>query len=98
LRCLDAVRLSGEAGFRHHVADVVPWVTVQALFQAALIEIMTNKTHATAEDKDAIQHANLNVLIGFLAGEAARRAKQVEKRAGNEAVHIQDQVRLFFSW
>ena len=56
----------------------------------------TDEPHAAAQDEDAVQNANVNVFIRLLAGETAGRAEQVEEGARDEAVHVQDQIRLLF--
>lgn len=50
-----------------NVRDVIPWVSVEALLQALLIHVMSNKTNAASQHEQGIDCANVDVLLSFLA-------------------------------
>ena len=53
--------------FRHHVRNVVPWMSVQSLLEPLLVKVVTNEAHAAAEHKQCIEGAYLYVLLGLLS-------------------------------
>ncbi len=53
--------------FWHDIWDVVPWMSVQALFESLLVQIVTDESHAAPQNKQRIQCADLNVLLRFLS-------------------------------
>jgi len=67
---------------------------VQALLQAKLVQVVANETHRSAQDENAVQGPDLDVLLRLLLGEAAALAQKVDECDADEAVHVQDQVGL----
>uniref|UniRef100_A0A1I8IKY4 Protein kinase domain-containing protein n=1 Tax=Macrostomum lignano TaxID=282301 RepID=A0A1I8IKY4_9PLAT len=53
---------------RHHIADVVPRVPVEALFEPALVQVVPDEAHASAQHKHAVEGADLNEFVRFLTG------------------------------
>uniref|UniRef100_A0A1I8IMA4 Protein kinase domain-containing protein n=1 Tax=Macrostomum lignano TaxID=282301 RepID=A0A1I8IMA4_9PLAT len=52
---------------RHHIADVVPRVPVEALFEPALVQVVPDEAHASAQHKHAVEGADLNEFFAALA-------------------------------
>jgi len=77
-----------------HVANVVPRVAVERLLEALLVEVVADEADRAAEDKEAVQHTALDVLVRLVAREGARAAEQVYEGAANRAVHVEDEVAL----
>lgn len=76
------------------VADVVPGVPVQTLLQPLLVQVVTNETNASSEDKHPVERSGLDVRLGLVFGEAATVSKKIDKADRDAAVHVQDQVRF----
>lgn len=70
---LTSRRSLSDANVARNVGDVVPRVTVQALLQAALIEVVTNETNRTAEDKKAVQRSDLTERGGTRSDSVSNR-------------------------
>jgi len=49
---------------------------------------LTNKANSSAKHKEAIQHANVEILLCLFASEAARVAQQINHRHCHNAVHV----------
>ena len=54
---------------RENIADVIPWVPVQALFEPLLIEEVSNEANTATEDKQTIESSILNYVLRFIFGE-----------------------------
>merc|ERR1719352_102001 len=76
------------------VRDVVPWMPVQRLLQAPLIQIMPDEAHAACQHEETIQASMLNKLINLCILEGTTGPKHVNKASSNTAIHIQNEVGL----
>lgn len=54
--------------------------------------MVANETNAATQHKQAVERANLDVLVSFFAGEGPAIAKQVDKADGNAAVDVENQL------
>ena len=68
---------------------------VKARPQTFLIQEMRNQADAPAQHEQSIEHPHVQVVFGFLWGESAAVAKQVDEADGNAAVDVEDEVVLF---
>jgi hypothetical protein len=75
---------------RRQVTNVIPWMAIQSLLQAFLIQVMPNKADRAAQDKEPVQTPILNQLIHFLRAKGTATAKHVDKANGNAAVDIEN--------
>ena len=78
----------------HHVGDVVPRVSVQALLESLLVEEVADEAQAASEHEYAVEGAALDELVGLLHGEAAAVAQHVDHGDADDAVHVQNEVGL----
>lgn len=53
--------------FGTNVADVVPWVSVEALLQALLIHVVTDESNAATEHEEWVDGSDVDVFLRFLA-------------------------------
>ena len=82
----------GDVG--EEVGNVVPGVTVQASAQSLLVEVVSNETNATSEDKETVQDTHSEVVLGLLSGESTGVAEQVNEADSNTSVNVEDKVVL----
>eukprot|EP01137_Pigoraptor_chileana_P036093 Opistho-2@31092 len=76
------------------IRNVVPRVAVETLLEPLLVKVVANKSNSAAKNKQSVQEAHLQVLVGLLECEASARAEEVDHAHGNAAVDIEDQIRL----
>ena len=67
---------------------------IQSRPQTLLIEVMRNETNTPAQHEQAIEHAILEIILGFFGREGSAVAKQVDEADGDAAVDVEDQVVL----
>lgn len=67
-------------------------MTVQTLLQSLLIKVVANEANRTAEDKESVEDANVQVLLSLFSGKAATASQQVHDAGGHHAVHVQNEV------
>lgn len=53
---------------------------------------MSNETNATAENEEAVERTNLDVLVCFLTGESTAVAQQVDEADGNATINVEDKL------
>ena len=78
---------------RHVDEDVVCGVAVERCTQALLVEVVADEADGATEDEEAVQGADLDVLIGLLGRESARVAQQVDEADGDAAIDVEDELR-----
>lgn len=67
-------------------------MTVERSLQPLLIEVVTNETNATTENKEAVESTNLDVLVSFLWSESTTVTEQVDEANGNATVDVEDEL------
>ena len=77
------------------IGNVIPRVAIQAGAQALLVEEVGNQADGAAEDKEAVEHAMGQVVLGLFGGKGAAVAQQVDKADGHAAVDVENEVVLF---
>jgi hypothetical protein len=60
LKCLVVVLLG------KYIRDVIPWMSVQALFQSLLVHVMPNETYRTPQNEQRIDGPDINILLRLL--------------------------------
>merc|ERR1712224_252401 len=75
---------------RIHVRDVVPWVAVQRLLQAFLINVMPDKADRAPQHEEPVQHPKLDEFVGLFSRESSTITQQVDKAHGDASIHIED--------
>lgn len=83
---------------RVDVRDVVPWVAVQRLLQAKLVQMMSDETDGTTKNEKTVKAAETDQIVGLGACERPTRAKHVDEAHGDATIDIQDQIRTLFLW
>ena len=68
-------------------------MAVERCTQALLVEVVADETDGATEDEEAVQGANLNVLVRLLGRECAGVAQQVDEADGDAAVNVEDELR-----
>lgn len=58
---------------RKNITDVIPWVSVQALFEPLLIEEVPNEANTATKDEETIESSVLDDILGFIFGEEITR-------------------------
>jgi hypothetical protein len=71
--------------------DVVSGVTVEWCAEPLLVEVVTDETDRAPEDEQAVEGADLDVLVRLLGRERARVAEKVDEAHGNATVNVQDE-------
>lgn len=69
-------------------------MTVETSAQTLLIEVMGNKTNASAEHEETVEDTHLEVVLSLLGGESAAVADEVDEAHGDAAIDVEDQVVL----
>jgi hypothetical protein len=59
--------------------------------------VVTNETNAAAENEEAVERANLDVLICFLTSESTTVTQQVDEANSNATINVQDELKGRFS-
>ena len=54
---------------RENITDVIPRVSVQALFEPFLIEEVSNEANTSTKDEETIESSVLDDILGFIFGE-----------------------------
>merc|ERR1719183_571532 len=88
-------KATGYSGIIGDVCNIVPWMPVQRLLQAPLIQVMADEAHAACQHEETIQASILNKLIDLCILEGATGPKHVNEAGSNTAIHIQNEVGLF---
>ena len=69
-------------------------MSVEALLQPFLVQIMANKTDAPARHKECVKTANFNEVLRFLGTEGSTLVEQIHKESSDTTVNIEDQIRF----
>ena len=69
---------------REDITDVVPRVSVQALFEPFLIEEVSNEANTSTKDKETIESSVLDDILSFIFGE--------------EITKTFNKMNIFFAW
>ena len=77
----------------HVDEDVVCGVAVQRCTQALLVEVVADEANGATEDEEAVQGADLDVLVRLLGREGAGVAQQVDEADGDAAIDVEDELR-----
>lgn len=80
---------------RKEVGDIIPRMPVQPSPETLLIQEMRNQTNTPTEYEQSVEDAHFEVVFGFLGGEGAAVAEQVDEAYGDAAVDVEDEVVLF---
>ena len=65
---------------------------IQASTETFLIQVMGNKTNASAQHEKTVQHAHVEVIFGFFGAEGTAVAHKIDKAHSYTTVDVQDQV------
>jgi hypothetical protein len=68
-------------------------VTVERCPESLLVKMVTNETDATTENKETVEGADLNVLVGFFTSKGAAITQEVNKADCDATIDIQDELR-----
>ena len=80
------------ANIRHVDEDIVSRMTVQRCPQPLLVEVVSNESDAPAEDEQAIEGTNPDVLVGLFGCEGARVTEEVDEADSNATDDVQDEL------
>lgn len=69
-------------------------MSVETSAESLLVEEMGNQANAATEDEKTVENTHLKVVLGFLSGESATVAEQVDEADGDTSIDVQDQVVL----
>ncbi len=69
-------------------------MSVETSSEAFLVEIMGNKTDASAEDEKAVEDTHLHVFFGLLGAEGTTVAHEVHETDCYSAVDVENQIVL----
>jgi hypothetical protein len=67
-------------------------MTVEWCTETLLVEVVSDEPNATTKHEQAIQRANLDVLIGLFRCECTTVAQEVDKADRNAAVNVENQL------
>ena len=67
-------------------------MTVQRGAQALLVEVVADETDGATEDEEAVQGADLDVLVRLLGREGTGVAQQVDEADGDATVNVEDEL------
>mmetsp|Transcript_115199 Transcript_115199/g.372314 ORF Transcript_115199/g.372314 Transcript_115199/m.372314 type:complete len:354 (+) Transcript_115199:287-1348(+) len=70
-------------------------MAVKRLLQPQLVEVVTNEADGAAEHEQAVKATKSHQVVALLAREGTAGADHVDKRDGDAAVYVQDQVCSF---
>ena len=68
-------------------------MAVERCTQALLVEVVADETDGATEDEEAVQGADLDVLVRLLGRECAGVAQQVDEADGDAAIDVEDELR-----
>ena len=68
-------------------------MSVERCTQALLVEVVADEANGATEDEEAVQGANLDVLVRLLGRECAGVAQQVDEADGDAAIDVEDELR-----
>ena len=80
------------ANIRHVDEDIVSRMTVQRCPQPLLVEVVSNESDAPAEDEQAVEGTDPDVLVGLFGCEGARVTEEVDEADSNATVDAQDEL------
>ena len=80
------------ANIRHVDDDIVSRMTVQRCPQPLLVEMVSNESDAPAEDEQAVEGTDPDVLVGLFGCEGARVTEEVDEADSNATVDVQDEL------
>jgi hypothetical protein len=72
-------------------------MTVKTSTQTLLVEEVSNKTNASAENEKTVKDTHLEVVLSLLSRESAAVADEINKADGNATVDVENQVILLGS-
>ena len=68
-------------------------MAVQWRTETLLVEVVADETDRTAEDEQAVQRADLDVLIGFLGSKCARITQEINEANGDASVNVENELK-----
>ena len=77
----------------HVDEDVVCGVAVERCTQALLVEVVADETDGATEDEEAVQGADLDVLVRLLGREGTGVAQQVDEADGDTAIDVENELK-----
>lgn len=78
---------------RHIDEDIVRRMTVEGCPESLLIKVMTDESNASSKNEQSVQGTDLDVLIGFFAGESTAITEQVDEADGDASIDVQDELK-----
>ena len=77
---------------RHVDEDVVRRVTVQRRAEALLVEVVSDEADAAAEDEEAVEGTDFDVLVCLIRSEGAAVAEKVHEADGDASINVEDEL------
>ena len=79
------------ANIRHVDEDIVSRMTVQRCPQPLLVEVVSNESDAPAEDEQAVEGTDPDVLVGLFGCEGAGVTEEVDEADSNASIDVEDE-------
>ena len=67
-------------------------MTVQRCAQSLLVEVVADETNASSEHEQAVQRADLDILVSLFWREGTRVTKEIDKADRNAAVNVKNEL------
>lgn len=75
---------------RKQIRNIIPRMTIQTRAQPLLIKEVRNQTNTATQDKQAVQNAHAQIILGLLGAKRAAVAHEVDEADGHAAVDVED--------
>ena len=70
-------------------------MAVQRRAQTLLVQVVPDEPDAASEHEQAVQRADLDVLLRLLLRERARVSEEVDEADGDAAVDVEDELKAY---
>ena len=74
------------------ITNIIPWVTVESLFESILVEVVSNESNAPTQNEQSIEAAIFDHFIGFMMSEGATAPQHIHEAHRNCTINIQNQI------